>query len=85
MFCKNWMAFTYLHKPPFSEHSSIYFVNDRPPEAQHNNAYCKVSTHVLKANILKPRITVPHPCGAPSFQLLLRTVHPNTEVFLHSL
>ena len=39
------MAFTYLHKPPFSEHNSIYFVNNRPPDAQHNNAYCKVSKY----------------------------------------
>lgn len=40
---QNWMAFTYLHKPPISEHNSIYFVNNRPPNAQNNDAYCKVS------------------------------------------
>lgn len=44
-YCQNWMAFSYLHKPPFSEHNSIYFVNNRPPDAQHNDAYCKVSKY----------------------------------------
>ncbi|XP_078383748.1 uncharacterized protein LOC144666226 [Oculina patagonica] len=37
----NWLAFTYLHKPPFSEHNSIYFVNNKPPPGDHNNAFCK--------------------------------------------
>ncbi|XP_078365442.1 uncharacterized protein LOC144649744 isoform X1 [Oculina patagonica] len=37
----NWLAFTYLHKPPFSEHNSIYFANDKPPRGDHNNAFCK--------------------------------------------
>ncbi|KAL9989427.1 hypothetical protein ACROYT_G003975 [Oculina patagonica] len=37
----NWLAFTYLHKPPFSEHNSIYFANKKPPPGDHNNAFCK--------------------------------------------
>lgn len=37
------MAFTSLHKPPFSEHSSLYFANDRLPAADHNYAFCKVT------------------------------------------
>ncbi|XP_078383744.1 uncharacterized protein LOC144666222 [Oculina patagonica] len=37
----NWLAFTYLHKPPFSEHNSIYFVNAEPPPEDQNNAFCK--------------------------------------------
>jgi len=37
----NWLAFTYLHKPPFSEHNSIYFVNNKPPADDQNNAFCK--------------------------------------------
>ena len=37
------MAFTSLHKLPFSEHSSLYFANDRLPAADHNNAFCKVT------------------------------------------
>ncbi|XP_078365439.1 uncharacterized protein LOC144649742 [Oculina patagonica] len=37
----NWLAFTYLHKPPFSEHNSIYFANEKPPRGDHNNAFCK--------------------------------------------
>ncbi|KAL9961999.1 hypothetical protein ACROYT_G031050 [Oculina patagonica] len=37
----NWLAFTYLRKPPFSEHNSIYFVNSKPPPGDHNNAFCK--------------------------------------------
>jgi len=38
----NWLAFTYLHKPPFSEHNSIYFVNNKLPADDHNNAFCKL-------------------------------------------
>ncbi|XP_078383750.1 uncharacterized protein LOC144666229 [Oculina patagonica] len=37
----NWLAFAYLHKPPFFEHNSIYFVNSKPPRGDHNNAFCK--------------------------------------------
>ncbi|KAL9962005.1 hypothetical protein ACROYT_G031057 [Oculina patagonica] len=37
----NWLAFTYLHKPPFSEHDSVYFAISKPPPGDHNNAFCK--------------------------------------------
>ncbi|CAH3165282.1 unnamed protein product, partial [Pocillopora meandrina] len=36
-----WLAFSSLHKPLFSEHSSIYFSNSQSPPAGHNRAYCK--------------------------------------------
>ena len=44
---QNWLAFSYLDEPPFSEHSSIYFSNDKPPAQSHYNAFCKVSIPVL--------------------------------------
>ncbi|CAH3133140.1 unnamed protein product, partial [Porites lobata] len=37
----NWLAFLSLHKPLFSEHSSIYFPNSQSPGAWNNNAFCK--------------------------------------------
>ncbi|CAH3179090.1 unnamed protein product [Porites evermanni] len=37
----NWLAFSSLHKPMFSEHSSIYFANSQKPAAWNNNAFCK--------------------------------------------
>ncbi|KAL9961983.1 hypothetical protein ACROYT_G031033 [Oculina patagonica] len=37
----NWLAFTDLHKSPFSEHNSIYFKNNKPPPGDNNNAFCK--------------------------------------------
>ncbi|XP_078382514.1 uncharacterized protein LOC144665201 isoform X1 [Oculina patagonica] len=36
-----WLAFSSLHKPLFSEHSSVYFANSQHPPADYNNAYCK--------------------------------------------
>ena len=47
LFYQNWLAFAYLDKPPFSEHNSIYFANDKLPHDGHNNAFCKVSTSGL--------------------------------------
>ena len=44
---QNWLAFSYLDEPPFSEHNSIYFSNDKPPAQSHYNAFCKVSIPVL--------------------------------------
>ncbi|CAH3179854.1 unnamed protein product [Porites lobata] len=40
----NWLAFSYLDEPPFSEHNSIYFSNDKPPAQSHYNAFCKDAT-----------------------------------------
>ena len=51
IYCQNWMAFTYLHKPPFSEHNSVYFMNSRPPVGNQNNAYCKVSTYAYSKKV----------------------------------
>ncbi|KAL9961058.1 hypothetical protein ACROYT_G029938 [Oculina patagonica] len=36
-----WLAFSSLHKPLFSEHSSVYFANSQHPPADYNNAFCK--------------------------------------------
>ncbi|CAH3186612.1 unnamed protein product, partial [Porites evermanni] len=36
----NWLAFPSLHKPLFSEHSSVYFPNSQSPGAWNNNAFC---------------------------------------------
>ncbi|XP_073250793.1 uncharacterized protein [Porites lutea] len=37
----NWLAFLSLHKPLFSEHSSVYFPNSQSPGAWNNNAFCR--------------------------------------------
>ncbi|RMX58432.1 hypothetical protein pdam_00019701 [Pocillopora damicornis] len=37
----NWMAFTDLHKPFFTEHGFIKFPNTNPPLDENNNAYCQ--------------------------------------------
>ncbi|CAH3195723.1 unnamed protein product [Porites evermanni] len=37
----NWLAFLSLHKPLFSEHSSIYFPNSQSPGAWNNHAFCR--------------------------------------------
>ncbi|XP_073250476.1 uncharacterized protein [Porites lutea] len=37
----NWLAFLSLHKPLFSEHSSIYFPNSQSPGDWNNNAFCR--------------------------------------------
>ena len=44
-FYQNWLAFMNLHKPPFSEHNVIHFINNRAPQDAQNNAFCKVSCH----------------------------------------
>ena len=49
---QNWLAFSYLDEPPFSEHNSIYFSNDKPPAQSHYNAFCKVSIPVLSLVLL---------------------------------
>ncbi len=48
-FFQNWMAFSKLHKPLFTEHGSVKFPNTNPPADENNNAYCKV--RALSANV----------------------------------
>ncbi|XP_078382533.1 uncharacterized protein LOC144665216 isoform X1 [Oculina patagonica] len=45
-----WLAFSSLHKPLFSEHSSVYFANSQHPPAGFNNAYCKDVRFTKKYN-----------------------------------
>ena len=40
---QNWLAFSKLHKPLFTEHGSVKFPNTNPPTDENNNAYCEVS------------------------------------------
>jgi len=37
----NWFAFSKLHKPLFTEHGMIDFLNTNPPTDENNNAYCE--------------------------------------------
>ncbi|KAL9962235.1 hypothetical protein ACROYT_G031317 [Oculina patagonica] len=37
----NWLAFSKLHKPLFTEHGSVKFPNTNPPTDKNNNAYCE--------------------------------------------
>ncbi|KAL9963147.1 hypothetical protein ACROYT_G032322 [Oculina patagonica] len=37
----NWLAFSKLHKPLFTEHGSVKFPNTNPPTDENNNAYCE--------------------------------------------
>ena len=46
---QNWLAFSYLDEPPFSEHDSIYYLNDKRPLQSHHNAFCKASIPVLSS------------------------------------
>ena len=41
-----WLAFSSLHKPLFSEHSSVYFANSQWPAAGHNRAHCNVQLNL---------------------------------------
>ena len=51
LFSQNWLAFSSLHKPMFSEHSSIYFANSQKPAAWNNNAFCKVRINYISLNV----------------------------------
>ena len=42
LYLQNWMAFSKLHKPLFTEHGSVKFPNTNPPTDENNNAYCQV-------------------------------------------
>ncbi|KAL9973980.1 hypothetical protein ACROYT_G020507 [Oculina patagonica] len=37
----NWLAFSELHKPLFTEHGFVKFPNTNPPKDENNNAYCE--------------------------------------------
>ncbi|CAH3153756.1 unnamed protein product, partial [Porites evermanni] len=50
----NWLAFSDLPNPPFSEYNSIYFANDKPPNSRHYNAFCKEAIFAKSYN------TTPH-------------------------
>ncbi|CAH3173842.1 unnamed protein product [Porites lobata] len=50
----NWLAFSDLPNPPFSEHNSIYFANDKPPNSRHYNVFCKEAIFAKSYN------TTPH-------------------------
>ena len=39
---QNWLTFSKLHKPLFTEYGSVKFPNTNPPKDEDNNAYCKV-------------------------------------------
>lgn len=42
-FCfQNWLTFSKLHKPLFTEYGSVKFLNTNPPKDEDNNAYCEV-------------------------------------------
>jgi len=45
-----WLAFSSLHKPLFTEHSSVYFTNAQHPPAEYNNAFCKDIRFARKYN-----------------------------------
>ena len=42
-YLQNWLAFSKLHSPIFTEHGSVKFPNSNPPTDENNNAYCEVS------------------------------------------
>ena len=62
-----------LHKPLFTEHSSVYFANTQHPPADYNNAYCKVGISFFLLESL-PRITFPKIIRV-SIQLLQNNVN----------
>ena len=39
---QNWLTFSKLHKPLFTEYGSVKFPNTNPPKDEDNNAYCEV-------------------------------------------
>ena len=52
LFSQNWLAFSSLDKPMFSEHSSVYFANSQKPAAWNNNAFCKVSINSISLSFI---------------------------------
>ncbi|KAL9963155.1 hypothetical protein ACROYT_G032330 [Oculina patagonica] len=48
---QNWMAFSKLHKPLFTEHGSVKFPNTNPPTDENNNAYCEFVPFTRSYNI----------------------------------
>ena len=39
---QNWLTFSKLHKPLFTEYGSVKFLNTNQPKDEDNNAYCEV-------------------------------------------
>ena len=52
LFSQNWLAFSSLDKPMFSEHSSVYFANSQKPAVWNNNAFCKVSIKSISLSFI---------------------------------
>ncbi|XP_068703626.1 uncharacterized protein [Montipora foliosa] len=53
----NWLAFSSLHRPLFSEHGSVYFAASQPPPADFNNAFCR-DIHFNKVYNSAPNVFV---------------------------
>ena len=51
---QNWLAFSKLHRPLFTEHGSVYFANGSPPPQENNGAYCKVM--VIPSEVLSKSV-----------------------------
>ena len=47
LFSHNWFSFSKLHKPLFTEHGYISFLNTNPPLDKMNNSYCEVSKELF--------------------------------------
>ncbi|KAL9962239.1 hypothetical protein ACROYT_G031321 [Oculina patagonica] len=53
----NWLAFSKLHKPLFTEHGSVKFPNTNPPTDENNNAYCEF-VHFTRSYNSTPTILI---------------------------
>jgi len=49
-YLQNWLAFSKLHKPFFTEHGFVRFPNINPPTDENNNAYCEVRIFIVGGN-----------------------------------
>ncbi|KAL9963121.1 hypothetical protein ACROYT_G032296 [Oculina patagonica] len=47
----NWMAFSKLHKPLFTEHGSVKFPNTNSPTDENNNPYCEFVPFTRSYNV----------------------------------
>jgi len=53
----NWLAFSKLHKPLFTEHGSVNFPNTNPPTDENNNAYCEF-VHFIRSYNVTPSVLI---------------------------
>jgi len=53
----NWLAFSKLHKPLFTEHGSVKFSNTNPPTDGNNNAYCEF-VHFARSYNITPSVLI---------------------------